>query len=547
MEGSFEVVVEDCETLLDAFSPTHPIRVHRDGDQMSVSLDEPVSGRLALFLPFAGEAVGLSVATHRPPGEDGYFMLTLSPDRTAESAQPRDVVAVLDVSGSMSGEKIEQAKVALHQLLTTLAPHDRFRLLAFSNGVRSHDEGWTVASDRGLSRARTWIDGLVADGGTNIEAALSEAFRLKTPRDRLPVVVFLTDGLPSVGAESPDELARIAERRAGRARVFAFGVGHDVNTRFLDRLGVAGRGDTDYVQPGENVERALSLLSAKIRHPVLTDLRLEAGPVRLGEVYPVRLPDVFAGQELVLFGRFGGAGQSQVTLVGERLGDELEFSTESIFPEAADANGYIPRLWASRKLGHLEQQLWTEGASESLTNEIRALALRHGLPSRYTSYLVQEPERVADGGRVPLPVAAPTTGAGAVAAAQAARRMRSMASADDLERAEAEMMAEAVVATSPSEPRDALGGRVFELREGVWTDLAHDASSPTVSVRTYSAAWFDLLGVLPELGAVLRKHENVVIAGAGLSLEVGTTGRIEAFEGDELGDLAAEFRGGSAG
>jgi Ca-activated chloride channel family protein len=547
VEGSFQVVVEDCETLLDAFSPTHPIRVHRDGDQMSVSLDESVSGRLALFLPFAGEAVGLSVATHRPPGEDGYFMLTLSPDRTAESAQPRDVVAVLDVSGSMSGEKIEQAKAALHQLLTTLAPHDRFRLLAFSSGVRSHDDGWTAARDRGLSRARTWIDGLVADGGTNIEAALSEAFRLKTPRDRLPVVVFLTDGLPSVGAESPDELARIAERRAGRARVFAFGVGHDVNTRFLDRLGVAGRGDTDYVQPGENVERALSLLSAKIRHPVLTDLRLEAGPVRLGEVYPVRLPDVFAGQELVLFGRFEGAGQSQVTLVGERLGDELGFSTEAIFPEAADANGYIPRLWASRKLGHLEQQLWTEGASESLTNEIRALALRHGLPSRYTSYLVQEAERVADGGRVSHPVTAPTTGAGAVAAAQAARRMRSMASADDLERAEAEMMAEALVTTSPSEPRDALGARVFELREGVWTDLAHDASSRTVSVRTYSAAWFDLLGVLPELGAVLRKHENVVIAGAGLSLEVGTTGRIEAFEGDELGDLAAEFRGGSAG
>jgi Ca-activated chloride channel family protein len=545
VEGSFVVVVEDCEALLDAFSPTHPIDVERDAGTMRVALSEPVSGRLAIFLPLAGEAVGLSVATHRPPGEDGYFMLTLSPDRAAESAQPRDVVAVLDVSGSMSGEKIAQAKAAMHQLLNSLASHDRFRLLAFSNGVRSHDRGWTVARGRGLSEARSWIDGLVADGGTNIQAALEEAFRLQTPRDRLPVVVFLTDGLPSVGIESPDELTRIAERRAGRARVFAFGVGHDVNTRFLDRLGVVGRGDTDYVQPGENVERALALLSAKIRHPVLTDLRLEAGPVDLGEVYPVQLPDVFAGQELVLFGRFAGSGQSQVTLVGVVQGHELDFTTELVFPDGLDANGFIPRLWASRKLGHLERQLWTEGPSESLTEEIRTVALRYGLPSRFTSYLVQEPERVALSGRVPA--AAPTTGAGAVAAAQSARRMRSVASADALERAEAEMMADAMALLPRSVPREALAGRVFELREGVWTDVAHEEGSRTLAVRTFSAAWFDLLRALPELVPVLREHETVVIAGAGLSLEVGAVGGIEAFAKDELRDLAADFRDGSGG
>jgi Ca-activated chloride channel family protein len=545
VEGSFELLVEECETFLDPFSPTHTLEVDRIGDRMRVWLQEPVRGRLSLFLPFAGDGVGMSVATHRPRGEDGYFMLTLSPDRVTESVQPRDVTVVLDVSGSMSGEKIEQARAAMHQLLSTLASHDRFRLLAFSSAVRSQADGWTFARGRGLDGAHGWVDRLVADGGTNIEAALEEAFRLGTPEERLPVVVFLTDGLPSVGEESPDELARIAERRAGRARVFAFGVGHDVNTSFLDRLGEVGRGDTDYVRPGENVERVLSLLSAKIRHPVLTDLRLEAGPVELNEVYPVRIPDVFSGQELVLFGRFEGSGQGQVTVLGERQARPLDFSTEVVFPDDSEANGFIPRLWASRKLGHLERQVWTEGASESLVREIRALALRYGLPSRYTAYLVQEPEVVAGPGR--LPAAAPTTGAGAVDAATAARRMRSMSSARQLERAEAEMMADAVEPTAAPTERSAVAGRVFELRDGVWTDIARDEGVRTVAVRAYSAAWFDLVTVLPEIGAVLRTHESVVIAGVGLTLEVRPSEGVEAFDSAELRRLVGDFRLGSAG
>jgi len=305
VETSFLVEVDDCDTFLDPFSPTHTLDFDRDGSIMTVSIDEEIVGRMSLFLPLAGDAVGLSVATHRPVGEDGYFMLTLSPDRATGDAQPRDITVVMDVSGSMSGEKMTQAREALHQLLGSLSSEDRFRLLSFSSSVRPFSRDWTEARGTGIERARSWIDRLAADGGTNIEAALTEAFRLESPRGRLPVVVFVTDGLPSVGQESPELLAQIAETQAGRARVFAFGVGNDVNTQLLDRLGEAGRGDTDYVEPGENVERALSLLAAKIKYPVLTDLALFGGPMDLEEIYPVRLPDVFAGDELVLFGRFG--------------------------------------------------------------------------------------------------------------------------------------------------------------------------------------------------------------------------------------------------
>jgi Ca-activated chloride channel family protein len=574
VDASFEVTVDDCDTFLDPFSPTHGLDVERVGERMRVTLRDEPSGRMALFLPLAGSAVGLSVATHRPVGEDGYFMLTLSPDRVDGAVQPRDVTVVMDVSGSMSGEKIEQARAAIHQLLGTLSAADRFRLLSFSSGVQVYDRGWTAARGRGVERARAWVDRLAADGGTNIEAALDEAFRLESPRDRLPVVLFLTDGLPSVGVESPDELAKIAERRAGRARVFAFGVGHDVNTRLLDRLGEAGRGDTDYVQPGENVERTLSLLAAKIQHPVLTELWLEGGPVRIDEVYPVRIPDVFAGEELVLFGRFAGDGQSQLTVHGERQGRTVDFSTEHVFPDASHANDYIPRLWASRKLGHLERQVWTEGMTEDLAEEMRALALRYWLPSRFTSYLVQEPTMVAAGpaqsdpwtgiganaaagsggvvrravsspasGKGSVPAAAPAnTGADAVQAASSARRMRSMASAQELSAAEDDILEEALRSTSSAAPRDAVAGRVFELRDGVWTDLAHREDGSALQVKAYSTAWFDLLAALPEIEAVLRAHDSVVIAGVGRSVQVGADGA-EVFEDGELARLVEEFRG----
>jgi Ca-activated chloride channel family protein len=562
--GSFEVRVAEPSQFLEPFSPTHEIDVDRDRERMTVTVEDGVVGRLSLFLPLAGEAVGLSVATHRPPGEDGYFMLTLSPGRDDGERAPRDVTVVLDVSGSMSGEKIEQAREALRQLLGTLAGNDRFRLISFSSAVQAQSSEWSFARGAALGRARAWVDRLVADGGTNIEAALEEAFRLESPDDRLPVVLFLTDGLPSVGEESPERLAAIAERRADRARVFAFGVGHDVNTQLLDRLGDAGRGDTDYVQPGENVERVISLLAAKIRNPVLTDLELDGGRLEIDEVYPVRIPDVFAGEELVLFGRISHDGRGEVrgrlAVRGERAGRGLSFVTDVTLPDETSANAYIPRLWAARKLGHLERQIWTEGETRGLVEEIRTLALRYGLPSRYTAYLVEEPDMVADrrggGGRgpgigfgqsaAPAAPAAPsvTTGAVAVQAAESARERRLARNEADLAKAQDEMVA----AVGGRDDVRAVGGRLFALRDGVWTDAAHTTQSNgttstnrVIRVKSFTAAYFELLRALPELEPVLRELTEVVVAGERVSVRVGSEG-MESISRSELAELVADFR-----
>ena len=561
VDMSFEIDVADASRFLEPFSPTHEIDVRRHGNAMVVTMEEEVLGRFSVFFPFADNELALSVATHRPVGEDGYFMLTLTPGRVSGEAVPRDVTVVLDVSGSMSGDKIHQAKQAVHQLLASLDRDDRFRLISFSNAVRIYSRGWRDATGHEVARGREWVDELVANGGTDIGAALTEAFRLRSPGERLPIVVFMTDGLPSAGERSPERLADQAERQADHARVFAFGVGHDVNTHLLDRLGEAGRGSTDYIQPGESVERVVGLLAAKIRYPVLTDLELDGGPHRLVEVYPTRLPDVFAGQELVLFGRFKGDGLGQISVDGVRGSNALEFSTELRFPEARAADSYIPRLWASRKLGHLERQLWTEGETASLIEQIRDLALRYGLPTRYTSYLVQEPAAAVDlvlsarkmPSAMPAGVAARTVGVrdqvvrvtatrasgqAAVRQAAAARARRVLTSVNEMRAFDAELD------SSLRERREntrVLAGRVFTLDGAVWTDEAHSEDQAVIEVKAFSAVYFQLVAALPEIAPVLKELDQVLIAGANVSFRISDEG-IEELADTTMDELVQRFR-----
>lgn len=552
VDASFEIRVAEGAEYHDPFSPTHEIDFERRSDQLFVRVADFGPNQFVLFLPLAENRLGVTVATHNPATEDGYFMLTLSPgngDGESE-AVPRDVTAVLDVSGSMAGTKIEQARRALHQLLGSLGRRDRFRLVAFSNRVLATGGDWQSWSSAEVERAREWVDGLVANGGTDIGAALEEALRLESPADRLPVVVFLTDGLPTNGETSPERIADRAEAAVGRARIFAFGVGNDVNTHLLDRLGEAGRGSTDYVASGEDVERVVGELVLRVSHPALTDLTVRAESARFTEIYPVRIPDVFMGQELVLFGRFAGTGGGSVTVGGRRGSEELEYRADVEFPRSDLANGYIPRLWAARKLGHLQRQIWIEGESPELVEAIRELALRYGLPSRYTSYLVREPVAIATD--LPMSVAPPAgrapvggvaaTGQAAVAAARQAGRLRIASRAFQLDEA-----AEAVVAINSqaaSEPSRTVGGRTFVAREGTWMDVAHRPERESVVVELYGDVYFALARELPEIAPVLKELARVVIAGAGISLRFTDEpdSVFASLDADELRKVVRAFR-----
>lgn len=554
---SFRVEVDSAARFGDPYSPTHQVQVARQGDHLEVTLaDGAAGGDFELLLPLARGLVGLSLMPHHPVGEDGYFMLLLAPGAAADAAGAalrRDLVAVIDVSGSMSGEKIQQAKAALIQLLGSLRAGDRFRLVAFSGGVRRYAQGWTDVSAAARHDAEGWIRSLDAEGGTNIAGALAEAFSQPPAEQSLGVVVFLTDGQPSTGETDPERLVAGAEQGRGKFRVFSFGIGDDVNTYLLDRLTERARGATEYIRPGENIERAVGALAAKVASPVLTDVTITAGSgAELYDLQPGSLPDLFAGDEIVVLGRYRGAGSGEqsVTVNGRRNGHQEEFRTTFSDRENGDAR-YIEQLWAARKAGALSREIRLHGQTREVMDALKQLALRYGILTEYTSYLVQEPtiamrQRAEDRGlQAPAPAPADQAGAGYVGRAA---QEKSMASATRLEEVvvtgtlNAHALDEIRRARSGINPTQRVGGRLFILRDSTWTDLSHGDSLRVVSIALYSEAYFAVLRALPDLRDVAVLEPAVLVAGRHASIKIGAGGKT-TFNPGELERLVREFRG----
>ena len=549
---SFRMEVDSAARFGDPYSPTHQVQVARRDNRIDVTLpDGAAGGDFELLLPLARGLVGLSLITQHPAGEDGYFMLLLAPGAAAQAeALRRDLVAVVDVSGSMSGEKMAQAKLAVTQLIGSLRESDRFRLVAFSGGVRRYASAWTTATTANRSDAGAWIRSLEAEGGTNIAGALTEAFAEPADAEALGVVVFLTDGQPSVGESNPERIAERAEQGRGRFRVFAFGVGDDVNTYLLDRLTERARGTTEYVRPGENIERAVGALAAKVASPVLTDLALSASQgVELYDLQPGSLPDLFAGDEMVVFGRYRGVGSGEwfVTVRGRRNGRQEEFRA-ALSDREGDAR-YIEQLWAARKAGALSREIRLRGQTRELMDALKQLALRYGILTEYTSYLVQEPNmvvrrRVEDRLRSE-PAPAPRDQAGAGAVTRSARE-QGLANAPSLsavtvtavDGAELDELRRAKAGINATQR---VGGRLFIWRDSTWTDLGHGDSLRVVTVAAYSEAYFALLRAMPDLAQAAALEPAVLMAGRRASIKIEAGGKTTWRPG-ELNALVQDFR-----
>ncbi|HEV8612313.1 MAG TPA: VIT domain-containing protein [Gemmatimonadales bacterium] len=531
------------------YSPTHQVSDERREGTLRISVNPPVQGDVDLVLPFRRGLLGGTVLTHAEPGEEGFALLLLAPPASGEAAPVgRDLTLVVDVSGSMSGEKLEQAKAALRQALGALRPRDRFRLIAFSSGVRQFHEGFVSAGTAELTEARRFVDGLEANGGTNLAGAVDAALSERSDGERLPMIMLLTDGIPSVGEQAPDRIAAAAAARIGRARIFTVGVGHDVNTYLLDRLAVDGRGSATYVSPGADVGDAVGGLLSKLSRPALVDLRIVESPVRFQEQAPSSLPDLFYGEELVVLARYRGDGNGPVVIEGTRNGRRERFTIEAAFGRQESGNEYLPPLWAARRIGELTRQIRLEGSSPELINRVRDLGLRYGILTEYTAYLVQEPGVVAAG---PLP-AAPAgarmaremTGALAFDAAKASAnltRSASLAAADEAVAGRVDELRRGVGAGEGTAVRRA-GGRLFAWRAGVWTDLGQRDSVKAKTIAPFSVAYFALVKARPSLKAALAMGTPILLAGHRVSLKVAEGGATEWTPG-ELERFLQEFDG----
>ena len=410
-EVSVKVELETKQPLKSVYSPSHDVEIKRHGERRATAGFEArdVKPDLDFALYFAPEKdeLGVNLLAHRTRGEDGYFLLLASPgvDVSDKKIVPKDVAFVLDTSGSMAGKKLEQAKKALQFCVENLNDGDRFEILRFSTEVEPLFDKLVEATKQNRARANEFIEGLKPIGGTAIDDALKKALGLTPPgvggQQRVFVVIFLTDGKPTIGTTDEAQIvAGVKKANEGRTRVFCFGIGTDVNTHLLDKITEETRAVSQYVLPEEDLEVKVSNFFSKIKEPVLANPTLKfTGDVRVTKLYPSPLPDLFRGDQLVLVGRFSGRGDSAVVLEGTVNGAQRKFTYEVCFPREAADHEFIPRLWATRRVGYLLDEIRLHGENSELKDEVTELARKYGIVTPYTAYLIVEDE---DRRRVPL-------------------------------------------------------------------------------------------------------------------------------------------------
>jgi len=532
-----------------AYSPTNALDLRQNAGDYVVRVLGDASDVTVLVPLRVGNSAAISVLTNASRRDDGFAMITISPPAERAAPSPRDVTFVLDVSGSMSGQKIEQARAAGKELLGTLRPQDRFRLIDFSTEVHSFRDGMVYATRDNIAAAQRYLGGLVAGGGTNIAGALDEALghdagateltASQAARDngRLAVVLFVTDGMPTIGERNGDAIAAQAARERGDARVFTFGLGADVNSALLEQLALQGRGTAQFVRPNEDVERAVGIVASRLVDPVATDLRVrvEGDDIQLRDVVPAMPADLFAGQDLVVLARYTGNGRARVTVEGNARGRRVRWTSDASFASDTRDNAFVPRLWAAQRIGYLSAEKRQNGGSPELDTEIRTLGERYGIPTEFTAYLVQEPATVSadvlmrrkDAGR-PAPADAPALRgqAGGMALSNvvvtsvggASFEAAKMASAQRQAKTLADIDSMAMAAGGAAGGRT-VNGHTFTWRDGRWVDGRLTDSTRVVQVQTYSKSYFALLDTLPDLRAMAALGDRVVMVGRGVAVE----------------------------
>lgn len=404
---SIKVELNSDRPLKSIYSPSHTVEIKRHGSRRATvgfeANETHPDTDFALYFAPEKDELGVNLLTHKTGDEDGYFLLLVSPgdDVKDQRVMPKDVAFVLDTSGSMAGKKLEQAKKALLFCVENLNAEDRFEIVRFSTEVEPLFDKLVAANSRNRDRAEEFIKDLKPIGGTAIDEALQRALAIKSEGERPFVIIFLTDGKPTIGTTDENQIvARVKQQNQARTRIFCFGIGTDLNTHLLDKITEETRAISQYVLPEEDLEVKVSNFFSKIKEPVLANPTLRfTGDVRVTKLYPAPLPDVFRGDQLVLVGRYSGRGDSAIVLEGTVNGVRKKFTYEVSFPRRDDDLEFIPRLWATRRVGYLLDEIRLHGENAELKDEVTHLAREYGIVTPYTAYLIVEDE---DRRRVPL-------------------------------------------------------------------------------------------------------------------------------------------------
>ncbi|MBI4675753.1 MAG: VWA domain-containing protein [Chloroflexi bacterium] len=521
---SINIDLKSPQALKAIYSPTHNVSVARDGDYKAKIGYEASNVKpdrdFVLYYSVSSDEIGATLLTYKPDANgDGFFVLLVTPQVQVEQQKvvAKDVILVLDTSGSMSGEKIVQARNALKYVLGQLRSEDRFNVVTFSTAIVTYANSLRPASESG--EAIRFVERINASGSTDINRALLTAMA-SADKERPTLVIFLTDGLPTVGETNVERILENVKREtSSNVRLFNFGMGDDVNTLLLDALSEKHRGTSAYVRPGENIEETVSAFYAKVSTPVLSDLKIDFGGIATYDVYPYPLPDLFAGTQLVIAGRYRQGGATTITLSGNLNNQAQKFAFEDLNFKRDSGDSFIAPLWATRKIGYLIAEIRLHGENKEAVDEIVSLAIRYGIVTPYTSFLIEEGDVLTQEGRTgagssvqnqaPAPAAAPTSGAAAVGKSQANQEMKD---------------ANAAPSSGDGKVKHA-GDKAFILRNGVWTDTTFvPEKMTTTKIQFGSAQYFDLLTQHPEWSKYVAVGAQVIFVVNGVAYEIVASG-----------------------
>jgi Ca-activated chloride channel family protein len=551
------VEIEGKDVIRNIYSPSHAIdnNTSHASNRAVVTFEtnrkqEPQD--FQLFYSISKDDFGLSLLTYREAGKDGYFLLLLSPkDNISEQELvAKDVVFVIDTSGSMADEgKIDKAKAALVFGVKNLRDEDRFNIISFAGEEHLMESGLIRADAAGRKKGDDFVKSLRPTGGTNINDSLIAAFKQFDSSDRPKLLVFMTDGLPTVSeTKIPRIMDNVKKASKEGIRLFTFGVGYDVNTELLDKLAADNSGVSDYVEPKEDLEIRVSNFFAKVNYPVLTDIALDMGEVQTDFMYPRKLTDMFKGTQIAMIGRYrNNADLQRVTfrLTGRNGKESRSFRYENLsFPLRENKNDFLPRLWATRRVGWLMEQIRTNSETKELRDEVVDLGTRYGIVTPYTSYLALESgerdgrttnvtsrntstlpsgdfgglvgrrnERQAGG--APNTVADMSTSA--PSKADDANKKTGNIAVNESKRQRAQQ--EAVVTSNEASINYSrnVRSRNFYSINNVWTDseFRSEAKLPETTVEFGSDAYFELIKKEPELAEYFALGEEVVVVHKG--------------------------------
>ena len=526
---NIRVTIESQEEIKNVYSPSHAVKIERPDARHAVIVYSsknavPVSDFRLLYDVGQGK-LSARVLSYRPDqAQDGFFLLLASPQIKSpdHKRQEKTVLLVIDRSGSMSGKKIKQVREALKYVLNNLHSGDLFNIVAYDSRIELFRPELQRYDEETRTAALGFVEGLHAGGSTNIDAAMQTALSQLQDAKRPNYVIFLTDGLPTAGETNEMKIvANAKERNKLRARIFAFGVGYDVNSRLLDKLVRENFGQSEYVRPNENIEERVAKFYNRIESPVLCGVRLqfvfdqvktEEGPP-VNRVYPKDAFDLFAGEQLVVVGRYNKSGAAKVIVQGTVGENQEKFDFPATLVEKSDDEGFafIEKLWATRRVGEILDELDLHGKNEELVKELIELATRHGILTPYTSFMADENVSLHDVAgnmrRADRRLVALDESSGASGFAQRAMKgaFQRAANAPASFGLNSDYHAAAVPASSPlagaaDEAKIAqqnlrnIGSRTFFRRDGQWVDsqVTKAQEAGARRVKQFSDEYFEL-------------------------------------------------------